>query len=156
MWIVNKIYTSILFKSEIKFSAYPPPPKKNNYMYNIKNPSKKTKIAIDTYATFKKKYINCIYKYDSHIDLKVWKRRKRNIWILRRINTHKVMVLKVVTYLTVDTLSHLGVKRYPVDIGAFNWYATHLSHLLKYALLFGNSQIFDLNVIPCGNSITFE
>lgn len=66
------------------------------------------------------------------------------------------MVLKVVTYLTVDTLSHLGVKRYPVDIGAFNWYATHLSHLLKYTLLFGNSQIFDLNVIPCGNSITFE
>lgn len=66
------------------------------------------------------------------------------------------MVLKVVTYLTVDTLSHLGVKRYPVDIGAFNWYVTHLSHLLKYALLFGNSQIFDLNVLPCGNSITFE
>lgn len=53
-------------------------------MYNIKKPSKKTKIAIDAYATFKKKYINCIYKYDSHIDLKVKKEEKKYL----NIKTH--------------------------------------------------------------------
>lgn len=107
-------------------------------MYNIKNFFKKIKIVIDIYVIFKKKYINCIYKYDSYIDLKVWKRRKRNIWILRRISIYKVMVLKVVIYLIVDIFFYLGVKCYLVDIGVFNWYVIYLLYFLKYVLFFGN------------------
>lgn len=59
MLIVNKIITQIFFlESEIRFFAHPPPQNKNHVQY--KKTSKKAKIAIDTYATLKKKYFNCI------------------------------------------------------------------------------------------------
>lgn len=41
------------------------------------------------------------------------------------------MVLKVVNYLIVDIFFYLGVKRYLVDIGVFNWYVIYLLYFLK-------------------------
>lgn len=61
MLIVNKIITQIFFlESEIRFFAQPPPIKKKFTNVQYKKTSKKAKIAIDTYATLKKKYFNCI------------------------------------------------------------------------------------------------